>query len=103
MHEIKFYIIKLLLMLIISNFQSSTDSNPSSPGSGGSGAVRKETKGRRKQSYPVKAPVSPLNYAVGAEEQAEAQDYTAWSKREVGVCFFFVMYSELPIEHASGW
>ncbi|XP_015180502.1 PREDICTED: transcription factor stalky-like isoform X2 [Polistes dominula] len=52
------------------------DSNPSSPASTG----RKETKGRRKQSYPSKAPTSPDtdNYQNESSEE-QAQDFTAWS------------------------
>ena len=60
-------------------FQSvSLDSNPSSPASIG----RKETKGRRKQSYPSKAPTSPdvHNYHHETSEE-KAQDFTAWSNR----------------------
>lgn len=54
------------------------DSNPSSPASVG----RKETKGRRKQSYPSKAPASPdvINYQHESSEE-QAQDFTAWSNK----------------------
>lgn len=53
------------------------DSNPSSPASVG----RKETKGRRKQSYPSKAPMSPdVNYQHESNEE-QAQDFTAWSNK----------------------
>ncbi|XP_043283394.1 transcriptional regulatory protein GAT1-like isoform X2 [Venturia canescens] len=57
----------------------SMDSNPSSPASIG----RKETKGRRKQSYPSKAPTSPelMNYQQESSEEQQAQDFTAWSSK----------------------
>ncbi|KZC05730.1 GATA-binding factor A [Dufourea novaeangliae] len=57
---------------------TSMDSNPSSPASIG----RKETKGRRKQSYPSKAPMSPdiVNYKQEPNEE-QAQDFTAWSNK----------------------
>lgn len=57
------------------------DSNPSSPASIG----RKETKGRRKQSYPSKAPTSPdtANYQHESSEE-QAQDFTAWSHKMKG-------------------
>ena len=63
-------------------FQSaSIDSNPSSPSSIG----RKETKGRRKQSYPSKAPTSPgiINYQHESNEE-QAQDFTSWSNKVKG-------------------
>lgn len=57
---------------------TSMDSNPSSPASVG----RKETKGRRKQSYPSKAPLSPdiVNYQHEPNEE-QAQDFTTWSNK----------------------
>lgn len=57
------------------------DSNPSSPASVG----RKETKGRRKQSYPSKAPMSPdvVNYQHESNEE-QAQDFTTWSNKMKG-------------------
>ena len=57
------------------------DSNPSSPASIG----RKETKGRRKQSYPSKAPMSPdiVNYQQEPNEE-QAQDFTTWSNKIKG-------------------
>lgn len=57
------------------------DSNPSSPASIG----RKETKGRRKQSYPSKAPTSPdvMNYQHESSEE-QAQDFTSWSSKIKG-------------------
>ncbi|XP_014599813.1 PREDICTED: GATA zinc finger domain-containing protein 21-like [Polistes canadensis] len=60
----------------IENKITSIDSNPSSPASTG----RKETKGRRKQSYPSKAPTSPdtANYQHESSEE-QAQDFTGWS------------------------
>ncbi|KAI4501947.1 hypothetical protein M0802_002629 [Mischocyttarus mexicanus] len=59
----------------IENKIISMDSNPSSPASIG----RKETKGRRKQSYPSKAPTSPetTNYQHESSEE-QAQDFTGW-------------------------
>ncbi|XP_043479618.1 transcription factor stalky isoform X2 [Leptopilina heterotoma] len=62
----------------IENKSASMDSNPSSPASIG----RKETKGRRKQSYPSKAPTSPgiVNYQHESNEE-QAQDFTAWSTK----------------------
>ncbi|CAB0035960.1 unnamed protein product [Trichogramma brassicae] len=45
--------------------QSSMDSNPSSPASTG----RKESKGRRKQSYPSKAPTTPPQSSEGDHQQ----------------------------------
>ncbi|PBC28368.1 GATA-binding factor A [Apis cerana cerana] len=60
---------------------TSVDSNPSSPASVG----RKETKGRRKQSYPSKAPMSPdvVNYQHESNEE-QAQDFTTWSNKMKG-------------------
>lgn len=52
------------------------DSNPSSPASVG----RKETKGRRKQSYPSKAPTSPDVLSYHHESEEQAQDFTSWNK-----------------------
>ncbi|KAG7210428.1 hypothetical protein KM043_011960 [Ampulex compressa] len=65
-------------MPCIENKGASMDSNPPSPASIG----RKETKGRRKQSYPSKAPTSPdiINYQHEANEE-QAQDFTAWSNK----------------------
>ncbi|XP_051161170.1 uncharacterized protein LOC127281474 isoform X4 [Leptopilina boulardi] len=62
----------------IENKSASIDSNPSSPASIG----RKETKGRRKQSYPSKAPTSPgiVNYQHESNEE-QAQDFTSWSTK----------------------
>ncbi|XP_012152594.1 uncharacterized protein LOC100877935 isoform X4 [Megachile rotundata] len=61
----------------IENKGTSVDSNPSSPASIG----RKETKGRRKQSYPSKAPMSPdINYQHESNEE-QAQDFTTWSSK----------------------
>ncbi|XP_058796252.1 putative uncharacterized protein DDB_G0279653 isoform X2 [Phymastichus coffea] len=60
---------------------TSMDSNPSSPGSIGSQAInngpRKESKGRRKQSYPSKAPISPVDYS----EDEPLHDFTAWPSK----------------------
>ncbi|XP_023314693.1 uncharacterized protein LOC106649701 isoform X2 [Trichogramma pretiosum] len=47
------------------SFQASMDSNPSSPASTG----RKESKGRRKQSYPSKAPTTPPQSSEGDHQQ----------------------------------
>ncbi|XP_035730815.1 uncharacterized protein LOC118445436 [Vespa mandarinia] len=68
-------------MPCIENKITSMDSNPSSPASIG----RKETKGRRKQSYPSKAPTSPdtANYQHESSEE-QAQDFTAWSHKMKG-------------------
>ncbi|XP_011310283.1 uncharacterized protein [Fopius arisanus] len=57
---------------------ASMDSNPSSPASIG----RKETKGRRKQSYPSKAPTSPdtMNYQQDISDE-QAQNFTTWSNK----------------------
>ncbi|XP_066601370.1 uncharacterized protein [Prorops nasuta] len=65
-------------MPCLENKSASMDSNPSSPASIG----RKETKGRRKQSYPSKAPMSPdiVNYQHESNEE-QAQDFTAWSNK----------------------
>ncbi|XP_012171655.2 transcription factor stalky isoform X2 [Bombus terrestris] len=65
----------------IENKGTSVDSNPSSPASIG----RKETKCRRKQSYPSKAPMSPdvVNYQHESNEE-QAQDFTAWSNKMKG-------------------
>ncbi|XP_076235230.1 uncharacterized protein LOC143179766 [Calliopsis andreniformis] len=62
----------------IDNKGTSVDSSPSSPASVG----RKETKGRRKQSYPSKAPLSPdiVNYQHESTEE-QAQDFTTWSNK----------------------
>ncbi|XP_033215568.1 GATA-type transcription factor sreA-like isoform X2 [Belonocnema kinseyi] len=62
----------------LENKSASMDSNPSSPASIG----RKETKGRRKQSYPSKAPTSPglINYRLESNEE-QAQDFTSWSQK----------------------
>nr|XP_050854742.1 uncharacterized protein LOC127065855 isoform X2 [Vespula vulgaris] len=68
-------------MSCIENKITSMDSNPSSPASIG----RKETKGRRKQSYPSKAPTSPdiANYQHESSEE-QAQDFTTWSHKMKG-------------------
>ncbi|XP_034935320.1 GATA-type transcription factor sreA-like isoform X2 [Chelonus insularis] len=60
----------------LENKSASMDSNPSSPASIG----RKETKGRRKQSYPSKAPTSPdiVSYHHESSEE-QAHDFTYWS------------------------
>ncbi|KAK2574951.1 hypothetical protein KPH14_008714 [Odynerus spinipes] len=65
----------------VENKLNSMDSNPSSPASVG----RKETKGRRKQSYPSKAPTSPdtANYKHESSEE-QAQDFTTWSHKMKG-------------------
>ncbi|CAG5093598.1 Similar to pnr: GATA-binding factor A (Drosophila melanogaster) [Cotesia congregata] len=60
----------------ISPQSASMDSNPSSPASVG----RKETKGRRKQSYPSKAPTSPDVLSYHHESEEQAQDFTSWNK-----------------------
>ncbi|XP_011497247.1 PREDICTED: box A-binding factor-like [Ceratosolen solmsi marchali] len=67
---------------------TSMDSNPSSPASGGGsgagggfGSNRKETKGRRKQSYPSKAPTSPVDYQRQESLEEQAHDFTAWSNK----------------------
>lgn len=71
------------------------DSNPSSPGSIGGGhhtivnGPRKESKGRRKQSYPSKAPVSPVDYS----EDEPPHDFTAWpSKLKRKVCYAIMIF-----------
>ncbi|XP_046737425.1 uncharacterized protein LOC124406097 isoform X1 [Diprion similis] len=68
-------------MSCIDNKSTSMDSNPSSPASVG----KKETKGRRKQSYPSKAPASPdvINYHHESSEE-QAHDFTAWSNKMKG-------------------
>ncbi|XP_015595384.1 uncharacterized protein LOC107267792 isoform X2 [Cephus cinctus] len=68
-------------MPCVENKSASMDSNPSSPASVG----RKETKGRRKQSYPSKAPTSPdvIHYQQESNEE-QAQDFTAWSNKMKG-------------------
>ncbi|XP_072766302.1 uncharacterized protein [Anoplolepis gracilipes] len=69
----------------LENKSASIDSNPSSPASIG----RKEitTKGRRKQSYPSKAPASPdvvANYQHESNNEEQAQDFTTWSNKLKG-------------------
>ncbi|XP_014489548.1 PREDICTED: transcription factor stalky-like isoform X2 [Dinoponera quadriceps] len=66
----------------LENKSASIDSNPSSPAS----ISRKETtttKGRRKQSYPSKAPASPDVVTAYQHEHNEeqAQDFTTWSNK----------------------
>ncbi|XP_053596551.1 uncharacterized protein LOC103574193 isoform X2 [Microplitis demolitor] len=63
-------------MQSLENKSASMDSNPSSPASVG----RKETKGRRKQSYPSKAPTSPDVLSYHHESEEQAQDFTSWNK-----------------------
>ncbi|XP_044008984.1 transcription factor elt-2-like isoform X2 [Aphidius gifuensis] len=60
----------------LENKSASMDSNPSSPASVG----RKETKGRRKQSYPSKAPTSPdvMNYSNDITDE-QALNFASWS------------------------
>lgn len=79
------------------------DSNPSSPASIG----RKETKGRRKQSYPSKAPTSPdiANYQHESSEE-QAQDFTTWSHkmkgkvstRKVVLCYHLITYENESLD-----
>ncbi|XP_012271783.1 uncharacterized protein LOC105695085 [Orussus abietinus] len=66
----------------IENKSTSVDSNPSSPASTGRRETSSTTKGRRKQSYPSKAPASPdvLSYQHEAAEE-QAQDFTGWSSK----------------------
>ncbi|XP_032683129.1 uncharacterized protein LOC116849761 isoform X2 [Odontomachus brunneus] len=66
----------------LENKSASIDSNPSSPAS----ISRKEattTKGRRKQSYPSKAPASPDVVTAYQHEHNEeqAQDFTTWPNK----------------------
>ncbi|XP_074099481.1 uncharacterized protein LOC141527744 isoform X2 [Cotesia typhae] len=63
-------------MQSLENKSASMDSNPPSPASVG----RKETKGRRKQSYPSKAPTSPDVLSYHHESEEQAQDFTSWNK-----------------------
>lgn len=62
------------------------DSNPSSPASIGRKETTGTTKGRRKQSYPSKAPASPdvvANFPHNNEHNNEekAYDFTTWSNK----------------------
>ncbi|KAJ8665287.1 hypothetical protein QAD02_006949 [Eretmocerus hayati] len=58
---------------------TSLDSNPSSPASIGG---RKESKGRRKQSFPSKAPTSPIDNYRNSIDSEQAHDFTiTWSTK----------------------
>ncbi|XP_011699425.1 PREDICTED: uncharacterized protein LOC105456811 isoform X2 [Wasmannia auropunctata] len=63
---------------------ASIDSNPSSPASIGRKEMATTTKGRRKQSYPSKAPASPdivANYQHEHNNEEQAHDFTTWSSK----------------------
>ncbi|XP_011634536.1 transcription factor gaf1 [Pogonomyrmex barbatus] len=63
---------------------ASIDSNPSSPASVGRKEMMATTKGRRKQSYPSKAPTSPdifANYQYEHNNEEQAHDFTTWSSK----------------------
>ncbi|XP_071649525.1 uncharacterized protein [Temnothorax longispinosus] len=63
---------------------ASIDSNPSSPGSIGRKEMATTTKGRRKQSYPSKAPASPdivASYQHEHNNEEQAHDFTTWSSK----------------------
>ncbi|XP_012532280.1 transcription factor gaf1 isoform X3 [Monomorium pharaonis] len=60
------------------------DSNPSSPASIGRKEMATTTKGRRKQSYPSKAPASPdiiASYQHEHNNEEQAHDFTTWSSK----------------------
>jgi len=62
----------------------SIDSNPSSPASIGRKEMATTTKGRRKQSYPSKAPTSPdivVSYQHEHNNEEQAHDFTTWSSK----------------------
>ncbi|XP_018373303.1 PREDICTED: uncharacterized protein LOC108767772 [Trachymyrmex cornetzi] len=63
---------------------ASIDSNPSSPASIGRKEMATTTKGRRKQSYPSKAPASPdiiASYQHDHSNEEQAHDFTTWSSK----------------------
>lgn len=63
---------------------ASIDSNPSSPASIGRKEMATTTKGRRKQSYPSKAPASPdivASYQHEHNNEEQAHDFTTWSSK----------------------
>ena len=63
---------------------ASIDSNPSSPASIGRKEMATTTKGRRKQSYPSKAPASPdiiASYQYDHSNEEQAHDFTTWSSK----------------------
>ncbi|CAL1678886.1 unnamed protein product [Lasius platythorax] len=71
----------------LENKSASIDSNPSSPASIGRKEVTIATKGRRKQSYPSKAPASPdvvANYQHERNNEEQAHDFTTWSNKIKG-------------------
>ncbi|XP_029159149.1 GATA zinc finger domain-containing protein 21-like isoform X2 [Nylanderia fulva] len=71
----------------LENKSASIDSNPSSPASVGRKEVTVTTKGRRKQSYPSKAPASPdvvANYQHERNNEEQAHDFTTWSNKIKG-------------------
>lgn len=66
---------------------ASVDSNPSSPASVGRKETATTTKGRRKQSYPSKAPASPdvvTTYQQEHSNEEQAYDFTTWSSKMKG-------------------
>ncbi|XP_020292546.1 transcription factor stalky-like isoform X2 [Pseudomyrmex gracilis] len=68
----------------LENKNVSMDSNPSSPASIGRKEMASTTKGRRKQSYPSKAPTSPdvvTNYHHENTDDEQAHDFTTWSNK----------------------
>lgn len=80
---------------------ASIDSNPSSPASIGRKEVATTTKGRRKQSYPSKAPASPdivVSYQHEHNNEEQAHDFTWSSKIKNKVflpCERFVVHAAL--------
>lgn len=74
-------------IVTLENKSASIDSNPSSPASVGRKEVTVATKGRRKQSYPSKAPASPdvvTNYHHERNNEEQAHDFTTWSSKIKG-------------------
>lgn len=69
---------------------ASIDSNPSSPASIGRKEMATTTKGRRKQSYPSKAPASPDIVASYQHEHndEQAHDFTTWPNKIKNKVFF---------------
>lgn len=84
--------------VIVLKFQNTlSDSNPSSPASV---PGRKEGKGRRKQSYPSKAPFSPVEYHQESIDM-QPQQFNTWSgkiKKEVGFLKIFQKYINLYLK-----
>ncbi|GAB1869228.1 GATA-binding factor A [Camponotus japonicus] len=71
----------------LENKSASIDSNPPSPASIGRKEMTTATKGRRKQSYPSKAPASPdivANYHHESNNEEQAHDFTTWSNKMKG-------------------